>query len=73
MNGMMVTVIRKVTQEPSAPRIPSLLSQNPSNNSAPNSHSETLRNQLAPRAPKTGYISGLAIASGAQGLGSAML
>jgi len=56
MKGMMVTVIRKVTHEPRAPRMPSLLFQNPRNRSAPNSHSDTPRNQLAPRMPKTGYI-----------------
>jgi hypothetical protein len=37
-------------------RIPNFLFQNPKNRSAPNNHSETPRNQLAPRRPKTGYI-----------------
>jgi len=54
MNGMMVTVKMKVTVEPSAPRIPRRLFQNPSKRSAPNSHSATPRNQLAPRMPSAG-------------------
>ena len=44
MKGMIVTVHRKVTTEPRAPRTPNFLFQNPANNSAPNSHSETPRN-----------------------------
>ena len=36
--------------------MPSFLFQNPANNSAQNTHSETPKNQLAPRMPKTGYI-----------------
>ncbi len=56
MNGMIVTVITKVTVEPAAPRSPNLLSQKPRNKRAPNSHSETPRNQLAPLIPNTGYI-----------------
>src|SRR2546426_9454304 len=56
MNGMMVTVMMKVTTEPAAPRMPSRLSQKPANRSAPNVHSATPKNQLAPRMPNTGYI-----------------
>jgi hypothetical protein len=48
INGIIVTVIIKVTHEPAAPRIPNFLFQNPKNKSAPNSHSETPKNQLAP-------------------------
>ena len=55
MNGMIVTVMMNVAVEPSAPRMPSRLSQNPRNSSAPISHSETPRNQLAPWMPNTGY------------------
>jgi hypothetical protein len=40
-----------VTHEPSAPRIPNFLFQNPKNKSATNNHSETPKNQLAPRMP----------------------
>ena len=54
MNGMIVTVARKVSVEPMAARIPSGLFQNPKNSSAPNVHSETPRTQLAPRRPKRG-------------------
>ena len=43
-------------QQPRAPRIPSLLFQNPTNKSVANSHSATPRNQVAPRTPKTWYI-----------------
>src|SRR5260370_28857449 len=56
MKGMMLTVDRKVTHDPAAPRMPSRLFQKPRNSSAPNSHSDTPRNQLAPRTPKAGYI-----------------
>src|SRR5260370_28390464 len=56
MKGMMLTVDRKVMHEPAAPRTPSRLFQKPKNSSAPNNHSDTPRNQLAPRTPKTGYI-----------------
>ena len=56
MNGMIVMVIKNVTHEPRAPRIPNFLFQNPKNKSAPNNYSETPRNQLAPWMPKTGYI-----------------
>src|SRR6202023_2822549 len=56
INGIIVTVIMNVTHEPSAPRIPNFLFQNPKNKSAPINHSETPKNQLAPRMPKTGYI-----------------
>src|SRR6478672_7971938 len=56
MNGMMVTVDTNVAHEPRAPRIPNFLFQNPRNRSAAISHSETPKNQLAPRLPKTGYI-----------------
>jgi hypothetical protein len=44
-----------VAEEPRAPRMPTFLFQNPKNKSAPNNHSETPKNQLAPRMPKTGY------------------
>ena len=56
MNGIIVTVMINVTQEPAAPRIPNFLFQNPKNRSAPNNHSETPKNQLAPWTPKMGYI-----------------
>jgi hypothetical protein len=36
INGIIVTVIMNVTHEPSAPRIPNFLFQNPKNKSAPN-------------------------------------
>jgi hypothetical protein len=52
---MMATVPMKVSVEPMAPKIPSRLFQNPNNSSAPKVHSETPRNQLAPRTPNTGY------------------
>ena len=55
MKGMMVTVPMKVRHEPMAPRMPSRLFQKPANSSAQVSHSDTPRNQLAPRTPKTGY------------------
>ena len=54
-NGMMATVPMKVSVEPMAPKLPSRLFQNPNNRSAPKVHSETPRNQLAPRTPNTGY------------------
>ena len=54
MNGMMLTVAINEKQEPMAPRIPNFLFQNPKNKSAANNHSETPRNQAAPRMPKTG-------------------
>ena len=50
MNGMIVTVAMKVALEPSAPRMPNFLFQNPRNNSVPNVHSETPKNQVAPAA-----------------------
>src|SRR6266481_3102293 len=56
INGIIVMVIMNVTHEPRAPRIPNFLFQNPKNKSAPNNHSETPKNQLAPWMPKTGYI-----------------
>jgi hypothetical protein len=49
INGIIVMVVINVAQEPAAPRIPSLLFLKPKNKSAPNSHSETPKNQLAPR------------------------
>ena len=55
MNGMIVTVPMNEATEPRAPRIPNFLFQNPANKSAQNNHSETPKNQLAPRMPKTGY------------------
>src|SRR4029453_10522859 len=56
MNGIMVTAATNEANKPRAQRMPSFLFQNPANNSAPNNHSETPKNQLAPRMPKTGYI-----------------
>src|SRR6266436_4968870 len=56
MNGMMVKVMRNVRHDPAAPSAPSVLFQKPMKMSAPNNHSETPRNQLAPRMPNTGYI-----------------
>src|SRR5207237_8157662 len=56
MNGMIVTVPRNAPQEPRAPRIPSRLYQNPRNKSTADDHSDTPRNQVAPRMPNTGYI-----------------
>ena len=55
MNGIIVAVQMNVTHEPRAPRVPSFLFQKPRNKSAPNDHSETPKNQVAPRMPKTGY------------------
>jgi hypothetical protein len=52
MNGMIVTVAMKVALEPSAPRMPNFLFQNPTNNSVPNVHSETPKDQVALRIPK---------------------
>src|ERR1700730_4522947 len=56
IKGIIVTVIMNVTHEPSAPRIPNFLFLNPKNKSAPINHSETPKNQLAPRQPNTGPI-----------------
>src|SRR5215510_12559118 len=56
MNGMMVMVMTNDRHEPAAPRAPRVLFQKPMKMSAPNSHSETPRNQLAPRMPNAGYI-----------------
>src|SRR5262247_1797697 len=56
MKGMIVTVAMNEPQAPRAPRMPNFLFQNPANKSAPNSHSDTPKNQLAPRMPNTGYI-----------------
>src|SRR5262245_14256340 len=56
MKGMMVMVMMNDRHEPAAPRAPRGLFQNPRKMSAPNNHSETPRNQLAPRTPNTGYI-----------------
>ena len=53
-NGMIVTVPRKVTIEPSAPRIPSLGTQTPRSISVPNSHSVVPRKNPAPETPKAG-------------------
>src|ERR1700746_895321 len=55
-NGMIVNVAINEKQEPSAPRIPAFLFQKPQNRSAPNSHSETPKNQVAPRTLNTEYI-----------------
>jgi len=55
MNGIIVAVQMNVTHEPTAPRIPNFLFQNPKNKSVPNVHSETPKNQVAPRTPRTGY------------------
>jgi len=46
----------KVTHDPRAPRTPNCLFLNPKKISAPNNHSQTSKNQLAPWRPKTGYI-----------------
>src|SRR5579864_1577936 len=56
MNGIMVTVPIMEKHEPMAPRTPAFLFQNPQNKSTAITHSETPKNQLAPRMPKTGYI-----------------
>ena len=56
INGIIVTVPINDKHEPAAPRIPNFLFQNPKNKSALNNYSETPKNQLAPRMPKTGYI-----------------
>src|SRR5262249_35683158 len=53
MNGMMVTVPTNAAQDPSAPRIPNRLFQNPRNNSRANDHSDAPSTQLAPRMPNT--------------------
>src|SRR5882672_11584583 len=55
-NGMIDVVDTNEEIPPSAPRTPAFLFQNPQNRRAPNNHSETPRNQVAPRMPKTGYI-----------------
>src|ERR1700747_1854433 len=55
MNGMIVTVPTNVAIDPSAPRMPSLLFQNPRNSSVPNVHSEPPKNKVAPRMPSSGY------------------
>ena len=55
-NGMAVTVQRKLTIEPKAPSMPNFLFQNPTNNNAPKSHSETPRKYVAPLMPNTGNI-----------------
>src|SRR5215813_8835208 len=52
--GMIVIVARNVKHEPSAPRIPAFLFQNPQNRSEPNSHSETPKNQVALGCQKPG-------------------
>jgi hypothetical protein len=67
-NGMMVTVPRKVTIEPSAPTTPSLRYQKPRKISVPNSHSVVPRKKLAPRIPNAGIsqkTSGLWLMNGA--------
>src|SRR5262249_24103548 len=56
MNGMIVIVMMNDRHAPAAPSAPRALFQNPMKMSAPNNHSETPRNQLAPRMPNTGYI-----------------
>src|SRR5258707_4134686 len=56
IKGMIVMVMIKVRQDPAAPRTPNSLFQKPKSKSAPNSHSDTPRNQLEPWTPKTGYI-----------------
>ena len=56
MNGMIVTVVMKVTVEPRVPRIPNFLFQNPENKSAAMSHSDAPKKRVAPqRTPKAGY------------------
>src|SRR5262249_21804392 len=56
MKGMIVIGDMKEKHEQRAPRMPHFLVQNPANKSAPNPHSATPKNQVAPRTPKTGYI-----------------
>src|ERR1700722_7112374 len=55
MNGMIVNVVMKVMVEPSDPRAPSRLSQNPANKSAKIVHSDAPKNRAPPRRPKAGY------------------
>jgi hypothetical protein len=55
MNGMIVMVPMNERTEPRAPGIPGSLFQNPRNRSAQNNHSDTPRNQVAPRMPSNGY------------------
>src|SRR6185437_10854011 len=55
-DGMIVIVHKNVKTDPNAPSTPSFLFQNPANNNAPNSHSETPKKYVAPFTPKTGYI-----------------
>jgi hypothetical protein len=55
MKGMIVVVMIKVAHEPRSPSTPAFLFQNPKDKRAPNNHSETPKNQLAPRIPKTEY------------------
>jgi len=55
MNGMIVSVATNVTTEAMAPKIPSLLFQNPENSNIDVNHSNVPRNRAAPRNPKAGY------------------
>src|ERR1700741_89163 len=67
MNGMIETVARNVKTEPAAPRAPNFLFQYPKRMSPPKVHSDTPRNQLAPRIPNTRYsqeTSGLSLMNG---------
>src|SRR5580658_3074996 len=57
--GRVVKVAMKEKHEPMAPKIPSCLFQNPSNNSRPKVHSAAPKNHVAPRMPKTKYIQDL--------------
>src|ERR1700741_4061249 len=55
MNGMIVSVVKKVMVEPRAPRAPILLSENPAYSSAKMIHSDAPRKRAPPRIPKAGY------------------
>src|SRR5260370_32055194 len=56
IKGMMGIVVINGATDPRAPSIPNFLFQNPPSSNAPNSHSETPRNELAPLNPKTSTI-----------------
>jgi len=55
MNGMIVSVVKKIMVEPRAPRIPSFLFQNPAYRRAQIVHSDAPKNRAPPRSPKAGY------------------
>jgi len=56
IKGMIVMVETNNAIPPMAPSAPAFLFQKPAMMSAPNSHSQTPRNQLAPLMQNTGYI-----------------